>query len=561
MRTTVLWLSLALLFLVLPSSASSQTQEYHMLDTEEAYTIGQGNLQTEIEVGDLKQPDESDLLNVPRVRVTYGLSDWVDVEFRYEYLVVEDTTFTDFDSGEIVRDHDDHDFGGLRIQVKMSPFELGRHRLAVLGITKLPDVPQDTGLGTDETDFTWKVLLSSDWGRLVTHLNAGMAILGNPAANSDQNDFFVWGIGGEYALTDSLTLLAEIEGSMGAEHGIEMDIENVAEGSVGNERASAGLGITGPVGNWKWGVMGHKGLTDHANDWELQVGLSRIWGVGGPTEVATVPVEGGPSPESFYNPLKTKTAYTIGEQNFRTEVAFGYIKQPDNSNLFVVPDLTLGWGLGPWADFELEFQYLKVEDTTLYGAHGTIIKDEVSSNGFGDVRVKFKASPFEFKYGKLGAQFITNLPSSDHEDALGTDEADFIAKGIFSTDWSTFFGDSALGRLSTHVNAGIAIQGNPNALSSQHDYYIWGIAAEYKLPNSLSLWAEVEGSADSAVSHNIADGDFGSDCTEARLGLTGLVPDIGFLRDWKWGLTASAGLTSHSRDWTASIGFSHTWEL
>ena len=68
-----------------------------MLDTEEAYTIGQGNLQAEIEFGITKQPDASELANVPRIRVAYGLSDWADLEFEYGYLVVRDTDFTDFE--------------------------------------------------------------------------------------------------------------------------------------------------------------------------------------------------------------------------------------------------------------------------------------------------------------------------------------------------------------------------------------------------------------------------------------------------------------------------------
>jgi hypothetical protein len=221
----------------------------------------------------------------------------------------------------------------------------------------------------------------------------------------------------------------------------------------------------------------------------------------------------------------------------------------------------VGWGIGPWADIEVDFQYLKVEDAVRFGAGGAVVETGVDENGKGDVRVKLKASPFACRYGRVGVQFVTKAPSSDNENALGTDEADFIAKALFSTDWSQLFGDSPLGRLKTHLNAGIAIQGDPQRLARQDDYFVWGVAAEYEILPMLVLWSEVEGSTNGNTTANISQGDFGNAYAEARLGLTGPLPDIGFLHDWKWGVAASTGLNNHSRDWTASLGFNHTWGL
>jgi hypothetical protein len=560
MRATPVIVSLSLLFF-LPSFADCLEQEYHMLDTEEAFTVGQGNLQTEIEVGVTKQPDASELYNVPRVRVTYGLSEWADLEFEYEALAVRGTDFTEFESGLRKIDHDDGGTGDLRIKLKVVPFEFGQHRLGIQGITKLPNADQGTGLGTNETDFTWQVLLSSDWGQLKTHLNAGMAVLGDPSLNSNQRDYFVWGVGGEYALTEVLTLMGEIEGSTLMEGNTTGFTDNIAENSEGNARARVRLALTGPMGDWRWGVSGFKGVNSHTEDWGVQAGLSRTWGVGGPTDAATPPRPRGASPESYYNPLKTEEAYTIGERNFRGELALGYVNQPDDSDLYMLPDLTLGWGIGPWADIEVEFQYLKVEDTTRFGMNRFVLRTNVDETGKGDVRVKFKASPFECRYGRLGAQFVTKTASAEDRDALGTDELDFIAKALFSTDWAEFFGDAPLGRLKTHVNAGIAIQGDPQQIARQDDFFVWGVAAEYDLGRRLTLWSELEGSTNGKDTVNINQGDFGNAYAEARVGLTGPLPEIGFLHDWKWGVAASTGLNNHSRDWTASAGVSHTWGL
>jgi hypothetical protein len=559
MRNTVALVSSFFLFFSL--SVVGFAEEYHMLDTEEAFTIGQDNIQTEIEVGVTKQPDASELYNIPRVRVTYGLSDWADIEFDYEVLAVTDTDLVEFDTGEPHLGDDEVGTGDLRIKLKMTPYEFGAHRLGFKFVTKLPNAEQGEGLGTNEIDASSLILFSSNWGRLKTHANLGFAALGDPRQNGNQNDFVLWGLGGEYALTDALTLMGEVEGSTAADNSTNGFTDNIAESSEGNARARVRLALTGPIGNWRWGVSGFKGVNSHTEDWGIQTGLSRVWGVGGPSEPSAPPVYEREQPESYFNPVKTVEAYTIGEGNFRLKTGLGYVNQPDDSDLFIVPDAVFGWGIGPWADFEIELQYLAVEDSTQTVTSGRVRKTDVSGNGMGDVRAKFKASPIEFKCGRLGVQFVTKGPSAEDHDALGTDEADFAAKALLSTDWSEFFGDAALGRLKTHVNAGIAIQSDPERLSRQDDFLIWGVAAEYELLPELALWSELEGATNGKESNNINEGDFGNAYAEVRMGLTGPVPDNPFMHDWKWGIAASAGLNSHSRHWTANVGLSHTWGL
>ncbi len=554
--------SVCLSFILLsPSFAHPLAQEYHMLDTEEAFTIGQGNFRTDVEFGVTKQPDASELYNIPRFRLIYGLSEWADIEFEYDYLILRDGDFVDFSSGVRKESYDEEGTGDLRIKVKVVPCEFGIHRLGIQGIAKLPMAEQDKGLGTNETDFTWQILFSSDWGLLKTHLNAGFAVIGDPSRNGNQNDSLVWGVGGEYALTDSLTLMAEIEGSTDAEQSTVGSTESVAESSEGDARARVRLALTGPIGAWRWGASGFKGVNGHTEDWGVQVGMSKTWGLGGPTDQATPPAreKGKAAVKSYYNPLKTEEAYTIGERNFRSELGFGYVNQPDDSDLYIMPDVVLGWGIGPWADLEVGVQYLFVEDTATFDADGSVLNDDIDKDGIGDVRVKVKLSPFGCRYGRLGLHLVTKVPSADDDHALGTDETDFIAKGLFSTDWHQVFGNSLLGRLKTHVNAGVAVQSDRRQVGAQQDYLVWGVAGEYGVTRVLTLWAEVEGATNGRNTRNISEGDFGNAHAEARLGLTGPMPHIGFLHDWKWGASASVGLNNHSRDWTANLGFSHTW--
>jgi hypothetical protein len=560
MRASVGCVLLSFLLLI-PTFEECLAQQYYMLDTEEAYTIGRGNLQTEIEVGVTKQSDASELISVPRIRAVYGLSDWADLELEYEYLVVRDTDFVDFAKGTSLSDFDDEGGGDLRIKLKVIPYEFNSHRLGFQFITKLPNAHQDSGLGTNETDFTFQALLSSDWGRFKTHLNAGMATLGDPARNGNQNDFFIYGLAGEYALSESLTLMGEIEGSTAADNSTQGFIENIAEASEGEARARARIALTGPIGDWRWGLSAFKGVNSHTEDWGFQTGMSRTWGAGAPTEPAAPESRRSAGSQTYYNPLKTEEAYTIEERDFRAEVAFAYVNQPDDSDLYIAPDLTVGWGIGPWADLELNLQYLKVEDTFLFDDDLAVAESDIDGDGVGDLRIKLKMSPFEFGFGLLGIQFVTKIPSAEDDDALGTDEVDFSAKVLLSTDWSDYFGDAALGRLRTHINAGLSIQGNRRKLSSQNDLFIWGIGAEYEILPALVFWGEVEGSTGGKATPNISQGDFGDEYAEARLGLTGPMPDIDALRDWKWGVSASTGLNNSSRDWTAGVGLSRTWDL
>lgn len=548
-----------LLLLLLSFRANGHAQEYHMLDTEEAYTVGAGNLRTEIEVGVTRQPDASELISAPGVSVTYGLSEWADLEFEYEWLAVRDTDFTDFEHGIVHQGFDEEGTGDLRIKLKVAPYEFGSHRLGLQFVTKLPNAGQDKGLGTDETDFTWQTLLSSDWGRLKTHVNAGVAFLGDPAHDGNQNNYVVWGAGGEYALNDSLTLMGEVEGSFTADDDTRGSIDNVAEGSEGGARARVRAALTGPVGDWRWGLSAFKGVNGHTEDWGAQVGLSRTWGGGGPAEETTPPIAPGEEPARYYNPLKTDEAYTIGERGFRVEVGLGYVNQPDGSDLYIIPDLVFGWGIGPWAELEIGFQYLKVQDTMLFDPDGNVVKSDVDEDGVGDITVKLKASPLETGFGRLGAQFVTKVPDADERKALGTDEADFSFEALFSTDWSRRFGGTPLENLRTHVNAGMSIQSDARELGRQDDCFIWGIAAEYEIAPSLSLWAEAEGSTKGSESRNISEGYYGNSYAEARLGLTGPFRHIEILRGWMWGATVSAGLTGSSRDSSASIGLSRTW--
>jgi hypothetical protein len=74
----------------------------------------------------------------------------------------------------------------------------GRPGLGVLVGTKLPNASDETGLGTDETDVFLALALSKTTGVHELRLNLGLAILGDPATDSSQEDLLTYGLAGRH---------------------------------------------------------------------------------------------------------------------------------------------------------------------------------------------------------------------------------------------------------------------------------------------------------------------------------------------------------------------------
>ena len=173
--------------LVFVGASAARAGDYYILETEEARTVGQGNLRTEVQAGVRKQNDASELYNVPRVRAEYGLSDWADLEFEYDVLIVQDTDIPnyDFDPVRFAYNEDHAGSGDLRVRLKMVPFNTAFGDVGLHIETKLPNADDRDGLGTDSMDVTGKLLHSVDWSRftdapilrdITTHANVGIAI-------------------------------------------------------------------------------------------------------------------------------------------------------------------------------------------------------------------------------------------------------------------------------------------------------------------------------------------------------------------------------------------------
>jgi hypothetical protein len=83
--------------------------------------------------------------------------------------------------------------------------------LGLRALVKLPNVSEETGIGTDETDLTLELLAGIDLAGAAVALSAGYAILGDPTRAASQNDKLVLG-GGFILPVGLLELAADLHG-------------------------------------------------------------------------------------------------------------------------------------------------------------------------------------------------------------------------------------------------------------------------------------------------------------------------------------------------------------
>ena len=83
--------------------------------------------------------------------------------------------------------------GDLAIATKFHFYGWSTGGLGARLVVKLPNISESTGIATDETDVHLEVLGDFRLGPIQLLTNAGIAILGDPALPSSQNDKFIFG--------------------------------------------------------------------------------------------------------------------------------------------------------------------------------------------------------------------------------------------------------------------------------------------------------------------------------------------------------------------------------
>ncbi|MBI4866512.1 MAG: hypothetical protein HY816_06145 [Candidatus Wallbacteria bacterium] len=131
---------------------------------------------------------------------------------------------------------------------------------------EMPNTPNETGLGNDETNFFGTFIGEIMAGDTTLFANLGLGILGIPSALSSQSDKILWGVGFVSPISNDLELIGDVSGRSGSENpGTE-------------DRGTAHLGVRSTAGDWQWDVGVLHGIEAADADWGLTAGLTHRWG-------------------------------------------------------------------------------------------------------------------------------------------------------------------------------------------------------------------------------------------------------------------------------------------
>jgi hypothetical protein len=218
--------------------------------------------------------------------------------------------------------------------------------------------------------------------------------------------------------------------------------------------------------------------------------------------LALLALGGGARAWAQTRPLQTEEATTAPAGRITLEVGEDFIADEPNfltgepRNRFDGPILRLVWSPADNVEIDLEWvAWIATPDDPVFGSVGD----------FGDVTLRTK---LRFRDGgergaTFGARYVLTLPQTEYEEGLGPNTLRMSAQLLLT---------QPLGRAKVHLNAGVAIEDQPDREHFQRDLFAFGAALEVPVGSSVRALAEVAGKA--------GDGTPGTDeHIEARAGV------------------------------------------
>ncbi len=425
------------------------------LSTERAETIGEGKLRFSVEGTVDALDDGTKLYHTPAISLILGIAENADLILNFGGLLYR--TGHNF--------NDSLGPGDLTVGLKSTPIKGDWGSLGFLISTKLPNANDKDGLGTDVQDFhlvgLYSVLLES----LRLNFNVGLHVIGDNTERRKYHYLFAYGAGFEYMVTERFSIIGDVSGTTGGDDDFET--------------STATLGFVAPLAcGWEWGVTGSAGLTSESSNWSAGLHVSKTWNLDRFGSDKPSSSEKDAVKLNLYPfPLSTDEAGTIREGSLYAAMTLGVMSFDDDSIIYTAPSLDLRYGLGKGVDVEIEIPYTFLDDSKIYG----------DTDGLGEIRVGFKISPWQFHLGgdfRFGVLNEIKMPAINDRKGLGLKEMDYMA---------LFLTSATFGRFVSHVNLGLSTEGNPEAESSQNDFFIVGSGAEFAFTDWGSIYGNVSG--------------------------------------------------------------------
>jgi len=233
-------------------------------------------------------------------------------------------------------------------------------------------------------------------------------------------------------------------------------------------------------------------------------------------------------------PLQTEQATTAPAGRIELELGQDFMHDEPNfltgglRNRFDGPIVRLVWSPADSVEIDLEWvSWIAAPSDPDFG----------SVSDFGDVTLRTKVRFVDGgeRRPTIGARYVLTLPETEFEEALGPNTLRMSAQLLLT---------QPLGRARVHLNAGVAIEDQPDRPHFQRDLLAFGAALEVPVGTHARVMAEVAGKA--------GDGTPGTDeRIEARGGLAWDAGRLGLdaaVRrgladaDGTWGFTAGVRL-------------------
>lgn len=261
---SILW------FCLLASGAAAQAQP-RPLRTDVPDLVPPGNIRLEFGLEFLQKQRyplsglEGDLTRLGVASVHLGLGEFA--EFQISGVVQDFLSISRRTPAAIPPDFAGNatsDVGDLVLATKLriAPEKDNRPALAFKFGVELPNASNESGLGTDETNFYAGLLLGKHLGRAQLVANLGLAILGSAVTPNSQADLLTYGIAAVIPLNRSVSLVSEVHGRQGPER-------------LGNEsRAQARFGAQIRSGGLMWDLAAVAGLKRFDADTGIVFGVT-----------------------------------------------------------------------------------------------------------------------------------------------------------------------------------------------------------------------------------------------------------------------------------------------
>ena len=204
-------------------SASVARAQQRPLVTQDPETIGAGRILVEggLDYGrDILFPVsglKGNLLRAPLIGVMFGISSIAEVEITgglHNRLTITDRVPAPLSSmlevsGDTTTDVEDIVFA---TKIRVLSESQSRPAIGLRFATRLPNASNESGLGTDTTDFLASALVGKTVRSLRVVGNIGVGILGDPTRGDRQNDVVTYGLSLARAMTSEVELVGEING-------------------------------------------------------------------------------------------------------------------------------------------------------------------------------------------------------------------------------------------------------------------------------------------------------------------------------------------------------------